>query len=321
MNQPGGKKRRRRRRQPAGGSPGAILLYLFVRVSVGVVSALPQRWTLAAARAGAWIAWRLDARHRAIGRENLDHAFGDTLTTEEKDGIILGCYRNITQSVVEILHMRRLVRQGRERESLEIEGEARTRKALDSSRAAIFVSGHMGNWEMLPIGTRLAAAPLHSIATPRRNPRLEAYIVRVRESLGQRIVLKRGAFREAMRFLREGKSIGALIDQNQRKAGVFVDFFGRKASTTHGPALLARRSGVPIVPSCIQRLPGTNRHRQVFGEPILPDGKADARKDVLRMTQEYTTWLEERIRETPELWLWVHRRWKTRPSEERESRT
>jgi KDO2-lipid IV(A) lauroyltransferase len=297
------------------------LLYLFVRLSVGVVSNLPQRWTLAVARAGGWIAWRLDARHRAIGRENLDRAFGDTLSTEEKDGIILGCYRNITQSAVEIIHMRRFVRQGREREFLEIEGEAQIRKALDASGAAIFVSGHMGNWEMLPIGARLAGAPLHSIATPRRNPRLEAYIVRVRESLGQRIVLKRGAFGEAMRFLREGKSIGVLIDQNQRRAGIFVDFFGRKASTTHGPALLARRSGAPIVPTWIQRLPGTNRHRQIFGEPILPDAKADAKKDIRRMTQEYTTRFEERIRETPELWLWVHRRWRTRPPEERESRT
>ena len=321
MDQPGRKKRRRRHRQPAKGSPGANLLYLFVRASIGVVSIFPQRWILAAARAGAWMAWRLDPRHRAIGRQNLDHAFGDTLTAERKDGIVLGCYQNITQIPVEILHMRRLVRQGRQRESLEIEGETHIRKALEASGAAIFVSGHMGNWEMMPIGTGLAGAPVHSIATPRRNPRLEAYIVRVRESLGQRIVLKRGAFTETMRFLREGKSIGVLIDQNQRRAGVFVDFFGRKASTTHGPALLARRSGVPIVPSCIRRLPGTNRHRQVFGEPILPDDKADASKDVLRMTQEYTTWFEERIRETPELWLWVHRRWKTRPREESESRT
>jgi KDO2-lipid IV(A) lauroyltransferase len=295
------------------------LLYLFVRVSVGVVSSLPQRWTLAVARAGAWIAWRLDARHRAIGRENLDHAFGDTLSTEEKDGIILGCYRNITQSAVEIFHVRRFVRQGREREFLEIEGEAHLRKALETSGAAILVSGHMGNWEIMPIGARLAGAPLHSIATPRRNPRLEAYLVRVRESLGQRIVLKSGAFGEAMRFLREGKSIGVLIDQNQRKAGIFVDFFGRKASTTHGAAVLARRSGAPIVPTCIWRLSGTNRHRQVFYRPILPDGKADAKKDIRRMTQEYTTWFEEQIRETPEFWLWVHRRWKTRPPEEKAS--
>ena len=142
----------------------------------------------------------------------------------------------------------------------------------------------------------------------------------MREPLGQTIVLKTGAFREAMRLLLEGKSIGVLIDQNQRKAGVFVNFFRRRASTTHGPALLATRSGVPIFPICIQRLPGANRHRQIFGEPIRSDAKADARKDVLRMTQEDTTWFEERIRETPELWLWVHRRWKTRPPEERASR-
>jgi KDO2-lipid IV(A) lauroyltransferase len=317
MDQPRRRKRRRRHRQPPRGSPGAIFLYLFVRVSVGVVSSLPQRWVLAAARAGAWIAWRLDARHRAIGRENLDRAFGDTLTADEKDGIILGCYRNMTQSAVEIIHMRQFVRQGRETEFLEIEGEAHVRQALEASGAAIIVSGHMGNWELQPIGARLAGAPVHSIVKPRRNPRLEAYIVRVRESLGQRIILKSGAFGKAMSFLREGKSIGVLIDQNQRKAGIFVDFFGRKASTTHGPALLARRSGVSIVPSCIQRLPGTNRHRQVFGEPILSDHKTDASKDVRRMTQEYTTWFEEQIRETPELWLWVHRRWRTRPPEER----
>ena len=118
-----------------------------------------------------------------------------------------------------------------------------------------------------------------------------------------------------MRCLRRGGFLGLLVDQNQAEGGVFVDFFGQKASTLRAPAALQRRTGAPIVTGYTRRV-GLLRYRIRIDPPIPAEPSDDAEADVLRVTQEVTRRIETYVRETPGQWLWLHRRWRTRPPEE-----
>ena len=259
------KRRRRHRRRKSRWSPVNLAVYGLARLGVLVLSLVPLRPALALARLVGSLIYRLDARHRAIARENLDHAYGDALSPEEKDRIIRGCYRSLTQNVVEMLHGIKMVRRGEEGPIVEVVGEENLEEARRAGRGTILLGGHMGNWELYPLGPRNLGLRVDSIATPRRNPRLEEYVIRMRESLGQKIHTKKGASRGMLRVLRDGGLVGVVGDQNTRKGGVFVDFFGRKAATNRGPATLSRRTGAPVVPTGFRRLPGANRHRITFG--------------------------------------------------------
>ncbi|MGH0032783.1 MAG: lysophospholipid acyltransferase family protein [Myxococcota bacterium] len=299
-----------------GNRVGDRLGYAVASAGVLLLGATPERLALAVARGLARVVIRFDRRHAGLARRNLDLAFGDALPDREKQRIVRESYAGLAVNAVEFVHAVRRARRGETPIELEVEGAEHVEAVAASGRAAIFVSCHMGNWEFCPIGTARHGVPLHSIATPRRNPLLDRALNDMRESLGQKIVWKSGAFREAARLLRQGHSLGVLADQNQRKGSVFVEFFGERAATTRGPALLALRTGAPILPGAIQRLPGTNRHRLVVTAPIEPERSGDQGEDVARLTQRYTSRLEELIRRAPEQWLWHHRRWRTRPWKE-----
>lgn len=308
------KRRRRRRRWMAG--PLGLVPYVLARCSVWVIAGMPLGLCLSLARLGGGIAYHLDWKHYRIARENLDAAYGDSISSEEKDRIILGSYRNLTQNAVEVIHAARLIRPGAEEPYIEVLGAEPVRRVAAEGKGIVFVSGHIGNWELLALAVRKAGMAVHAVATPRRNPWLDDYIVRLRGLLGAEVMMKKGAVRGSVELLREGRVMGMLVDQNQRRGGIFVEFFGREAATVRAAALLSRRTGAPIIPMFDRRLPGILRHRIRFLDPIRPVRTTDAEGDVRRMTEAYTRCLEEAIREAPDQWLWLHRRWRTRPPEE-----
>jgi KDO2-lipid IV(A) lauroyltransferase len=164
-------------------------------------------------------------------------------------------------------------------------------------------------------GASIAAwgVPLHAIAQRQRNPLFDADITRNREALGLTVVERRDAPKRVFRTLRAGGAVGIVGDQNVRRGGVFVEFFGRLASTARGPALFALRTGAPLFVGSVRRLPGfPQRYRaEIQRIPLTPSGDLDA--DVMRLTKTHTRYLEERAREAPEQYFWQHRRWKTRP--------
>lgn len=304
---------RSHRRRRSGHPLAERLAHLAGRLGVWGLGLAPERFALALTRGLARLAVLVDARHRRLALRNLDLAYGDELSPAQKGAIVRGCYRNLFQNAVEFVHAVRRARRGEPPADIEIEGAHHIEAVAKSGRGALFVSCHMGNWELCPVWPHRLGAPLHSIATPRRNAHLDQTLNEMREALGQTVVWKHGAFREAVRLLREGRCVGVLADQNQRRGAVFVDFFGVRASTTRGPAMLARRADVPILPAAIRRLPGTNRHRLTVTAPIEPIRSDAADDDVQRLTQAYTARLEALIREAPDQWLWHHRRWRSRP--------
>ncbi len=153
------------------------------------------------------------------------------------------------------------------------------------------------------------------VAQRQRNPLFDADLVRNRERLGMTVIRRGEAPKRVLRALRQGRVVGIVGDQNLRRGGAFVDFFGRKASTAKGTAIFALRTGCPIFLGVARREPGFPQRYRVTLEriPFVPSGDPEA--DALRLTETHTRHLEAKIREAPEQYFWQHRRWKTRPPE------
>jgi KDO2-lipid IV(A) lauroyltransferase len=151
------------------------------------------------------------------------------------------------------------------------------------------------------------------VARPLDNPALDRRLVSFRASTGNIVIYKQRALSQILKNLHEGRVVGIVVDQNvQAKDGIFVRFFGRPASSTTVAAALALKTGCPIVPArCVLR--GDGRYRMVYGPPVEWSSSGRRGEDVARLTQQIASIIEGWVRETPEQWLWLHRRWKTMP--------
>ena len=164
------------------------------------------------------------------------------------------------------------------------------------------------------VGARIAAEgyPLNVIARAQRDDRLTEYIRRTREVTGMRVLHREQSVRQSLRALRGNELVGILLDQNAGDDGVFVDFFGQPASTAPGAAAFALRTGAAVVPTFGWRKPDDSHVAEIGPAlPLVETG--DREKDILANTARYTKVIEERIREHPEQWFWLHKRWKSRP--------
>lgn len=180
-------------------------------------------------------------------------------------------------------------------------------------RGCLLVSAHIGNWEWLGAWYSLTYGDLGVVAKPMHNPRSERLIRRIRQRFGIRRFSTRDRLpRALMEHLRAGGIAAILPDQDARRQGAFIPFFGRAASTATGPAALAIRLGVPMVPGFLLR-EAPARFRLVLGHPMHPQPGADPRTEEIRLMREYHGQLENVIRRAPAQYFWWHRRWKTRP--------
>jgi KDO2-lipid IV(A) lauroyltransferase len=176
----------------------------------------------------------------------------------------------------------------------------------------ILITAHFGPWELLPPVAALHYEPIHVVARPLDNPRLDGYLTALRERGGNRVLSKRDSGQAILRVLRSGGTVGMLIDQHIREQdGVIVPFFGRPASTVAAPALMAIRSGAAIVPAGIVREAGRGRYRVCVREEVALERTGDLKTDLVRNTARFNLAIEGMIRERPDHWFWVHRRWKT----------
>jgi len=260
------------------------------------------------------IARILDSRHRKVARHNLRMAFGDEKSDREIDRIIKGVFRNIGQTGVEFFRIPSLTYE----EVLEIitpEYRERLDKCLEDGRGIVLLASHFGNWELMAAAGAVAGYKISAVARPLDNPDLEKAVTGIRESSGLTILPRRTSALAVVRRLKRNEIVGILADQNTRIQNVFVDFFGIKAATTVGPALLALKTGAHLVPAfMIREAPG--RHRLIIEEPIEPVRTGDEEADVVATTQKCVDILEKYVREYPSQWFWVHRRWRARPDGE-----
>ena len=186
---------------------------------------------------------------------------------------------------------------------------------LRPDRGAILATGHCGNWEWLNLGLGASGIQMTVAAREVYDPRLDEVARRLRGRFGGETALRgKGAGNKLVQALRHGRVIGLLIDQDIEAPGVFVEFFGQPAWTPTGAALLALRTGCPAVAGFAARLPD-GRVRLSFSPPVEMPSGADLDTAVARLTATFTAHIERQVREHPEQWVWMHRRWKHQPGE------
>ena len=258
--------------------------------------------------------YKIDKRHRQVGIENLTQAFGDRYNDAERDQIIRGVYRHFCMMLMEILHTPRKIRLENYRDRVELVGLARMMDHwITGNRPLIILTGHYGNWELAGYLFGMFGFPTVSVARTLDNPYLERYLRSFREKTGQSLVPKTGGFDQMVEVLQSNRALSFLADQDAGQRGLYVDFFGRPASTHKAIALLAIEHNAPVAVGVARRIgPGFRyeiRCEDVIDPAELP-GTAD---DVRILTQRFSSALERLIRQDPTQYLWLHRRWKHQP--------
>jgi Kdo2-lipid IVA lauroyltransferase/acyltransferase len=191
------------------------------------------------------------------------------------------------------------------------EGLEHYQEAKARGRGVLFATAHMGNWELSAFAHAFMTEPMNIVVRPLDNAPMDALVERYRQASGNRIISKRDAARGILRALHNNEAVGILIDQNTTPAeGVFVDFFGRKACAGSAFAKIAARTGAAVIPGFAIWSQAERRYVLRFYPPVPIGG------DALEDTQRIHAVLEAVIREDPDQWLWIHRRWKTRPEGE-----
>jgi len=288
------------------------LTYLFGRTLFGMLRWLPLHAARAAGRALGALFWHVSPRHRRIALRNLDVALGATLPAERRANIARASFAHLGAIIGDATHFRDHLRRPTER-LVVYEGVDYLKSAAAAGRGVLVFSGHFGHWEMVALLQHRLGVPMTMVVAPLVNRRWDRFITRLRGAPGNTILSKRNAARPILKALRQGRAIAILIDQNVRGGGgLFIEFFGRPASTTPALATLAFRSGAPIVPVFSWFRPDGRLHVS-YRPPIAAVRRGAIEDDVRDLMRACTGLLEEEIRRRPEAWLWMHDRWRTRP--------
>lgn len=257
---------------------------------------------------GGWLGRTIGPRLRVsdIAERNLDLAMPGT-TRAEKARIIRGVWDNLGRVVAEYPHLE-CITGVRGDPSIEVVGREHLDCITDEAGGGILVSGHFANWEVFALTMVRFGMPCAQVYRMANNPIVDRMVVRARR-LGPELIMPKGSAgaRKAIEILQRGGRVGMLIDQKLND-GIALPFFGHEAMTPSAPAQLALRFGRPIVAAWIERLGGC-RFRIVVDPPFTPRRTGDRRGDIRALTTALNRFLEQRIRERPEQWLWLHRRW------------
>lgn len=292
------------------------LTYAGMRLVSMVFQMFPIDLNLRTARMMGAIWYRIMPRHRERAFEHLRLAYGTRLSQRQMDKMALESMQQMTMMAIETLFTPRLITEWTWPRHIRLKGLAQALDVLVSQRGAILVTGHYGNWELLGYTLATFGFPLVAVMRPLDNPYLNAHVMDVRARRGLRLLYKKGASQSASEVLSSGGLLGFIADQNAGHKGQFVDFFGKKASTYKSIALLAIEHQVPIIVGYARRLSGRFEYEVGCNRVIRPEEWAGRKDDMAWITQEYTRAIEEFIREAPEQYLWIHRRWKSRPKDE-----
>lgn len=291
-------------------------LIFIALVSVAFVSRILS-WRLGVRLGGriGFLLYYLLRRERERSLENLRIAYGTDKSDQECRQIIRKNFQNLGKALIEILNFQKL--KSHQIESLvTIEGEEYLREAESEGKGIILVTGHIGNWELMAAAISLRGYQLHVIASPLYDPRIDEWIIRLRSRFNVETI-SRGSpssSKKILNVLRKREVLGLLIDQDTHVNGVFVNFFNKKAYTPAGAAQLALRSDAVTLMCFITRLPN-DQHRITIEKPLTLINTSDTGKDIEMNTALFTSRIEEHIKYYPDQWVWMHRRWKTKPED------
>lgn len=256
-------------------------------------------------------AYRLWPRLRGVGLFNLQLAFPEWPESRRRR-VLFAAFQNLGRMLADFAQFSRLSRDNIER-LIVYDGFENYAAAASQGRGVLFLTAHFGNWELGSFAHGVYGYPCNFVVRQMDNPLLDRVISGIRSGSGGRAIEKKDFARQVLRAFERGEAVGVLMDQNMLAGeGVFVDFFGYPACTTTGPARLARKTGVPIVLGLVHWDSQLRKYRLRF-DRVEWIKCGDPEAEILANTANFTRLIEECIRRNPEQWLWVHRRWKTRP--------
>ncbi len=303
------------------GKPQIWFEYLIAKAIVGTFSLLPRRAAMRLGVSTGHAAYYLIGHLRRVGLRNLELAFPKS-TLQEREAILKSAFGNMGRVLGVVSQFTRMDA-GRIGELIEYTPnpafDDAYQKTKSDGRGRIILGGHMGNWELGAFAYPTVFEPFDFIARKADNPKIEEMIFDIRTRLGNRQMDKTNVAGSMIRLLRKGGNVGVLADVNSHpKEGVFVPFFGIQACTASGVAMLATRANAVVVPTFAYWSDEKKKYFYHREEIIEPVKTGDRKRDIEETTALYTAALERAIRKYPDQWIWIHKRWKTRPPGEKE---
>lgn len=289
--------------------------FIFVWLLVKLFSFLPRNLGRRFGAAVGSFAFSALSRLRRVGLRNLELAFPE-LSPSEREGILRSLYRKLGWQLAEFCKMQGYTRQNTS-ELIRYEGLDHYLAARERGNGVLILTGHLGAWELSSFYHSLMGHPMSMVIRRLDNPWVDKLVNDIRCMHGNQVLHKDDFARGLLSAMRRGESVGILMDTNMTPPqGVFVDFFGTLACTAAGLARVALKTGAAVLPGFMLWEESEKKYVLHFGAeiPIVPTG--DDQADTLAVTQRLTSELEAWIRRYPDQWLWVHRRWKTRPAGE-----
>ena len=289
--------------------------YILARFLITAFAIMPRSIAYRSAEVLAWFGFHLAGRQRRAGLHNLRMAFPD-LTDAEREQILRKSFQNLGRLLVEFTHFPDLNKTNISQYVIH-DGLENYLEGLQRGRGVIFMTAHFGAWEMSSFAHALYGYPLKFVVRPIDNPKVEQLISSYRTLSGNVPIQRKEAARNILKALRRNEAVGILFDQNTtRSEGVFAEFFGIPAATTPSIALFALRADAAVIPGFLIWDENSRKHRLRLDPPVDLIVTGDLSHDVLENTKRFNQILESYIRRYPDQWLWIHRRWKTRPEGE-----
>lgn len=297
------------------GKVQTTLEYLAARAVLGGLKLLPRSAAVAAGRGMGRVAYAVGGRLRRAGVRNLELAFPE-MNSAERERVLRGCFANLGRLLGEFSHFASATPESL---SLMVEcvGLEHLVEAEARGQGVILFTGHVGAWELTSFALSALGHRVDFLARRIDNPLIEEIVEETRTRFGNRSIDKRAAARPMLRTLNAGGTLGILVDLNtQPHEGVFVDFFGVPASTTSSLATLALRTGATVLPIFAPWDEERQRFILHIEPPVEVEQTGEHEHDVQALTAEVTSVIEKFVRRYPEQWLWIHKRWNTRPAGE-----
>ncbi len=294
------------------GKVKTALEYAAARSVLTGLRLLPRPLAVAAGLRMGRLAYKVGGRLQRTGSRNLELAFPH-LGPQERERILRGCFLNLGRLLGEVSHFPRATREGLQ-QLIECEGLEHLEAAQAEGRGVILFTGHLGAWELSSFALSAFGYPMSFLVRRIDNPLIEQLIDKTRTRFGNRSIDKRAAARPMLRTLHAGGTLGILVDLNtQPHEGIFVDYFGIPASTTVGLSSIALRTGAAVLPIFVPWDAERQRFLLRIDPPLKIERTGDEPEDVRRLTALFTYVIEKYVRRYPDQWLWIHKRWNTRP--------
>jgi Kdo2-lipid IVA lauroyltransferase/acyltransferase len=286
--------------------------YAAVRAALGLLEILPRSVARALAAAVARLLFALSPKLKKTAQFNLRLAFPES-SDAQRAKILHKMARNLGWMAAEFARLPKLTKDNVEKLVI-LDGHENFLAGHRLGKGVLYLTGHIGAWELSSFAHALYGYPLRYMARPLDNRRLDELVNRYRSLSGNAPIFKNESARAMLRVLKDAGTVGILADQNTMPSeGVFVDFFGTPASTTTGLARVALHTGAAVVPGFAYWDERMRKYRLRFEPPVELTRTGDLDRDIFENTQKFTKVLEEIIRKYPDQWVWLHGRWNTRP--------